>query len=199
MNRPEPIERMIESLRKLPGIGPKMAERMSYYMLNARPGEISEIINSITEARESIKVCSVCFNMSEHDPCRFCSDASRESEVLCVVETPQDLLAISHVRNYNGMYFVLGGALSPLDGVGPDEIRSKELINRLKKDKIKELIVATDADSKGETTALFLAEQTKPLGIKVTRLGYGLPFGGDLEYADEITLERALEGRREML
>lgn len=198
MNRPQSIERMIESLRRLPGVGPKMAERLSYHLLKSPASEVTRLLESIRQARDSIKLCSRCYNMSELDPCPVCRDTNRDPSVLCVVETPQDLLALSHVKNFNGQYFVLGGALSPLDAVGPDDLRITQLINRLKNDKITELIIATDTDSKGETTALYLAEQLKPLGIKVTRLGYGLPVGGDLEYADELTLSRALEGRREM-
>ncbi|MCB4792084.1 MAG: recombination mediator RecR [Elusimicrobia bacterium] len=198
MNRPQSIERMIESLRKLPSIGPKMAERLSYYILKSSEASVEDLINSIRQARELIHLCDRCYNLSEENPCPICKDESRDASILCVVETPQDLLALSHVKNYDGMYFVLGGALSPLDGVGPADIRVKELINRIKNDKIKEIIVATDTDSKGETTALYLSEQIKPLNVKVTRLGYGLPVGGDLEYADEVTLSRAIEGRREM-
>lgn len=198
MNRPEPIERMIESLRRLPGIGPKMAERLSYHIVKAPVEEVQKLLESILKARDLIHVCQKCFNLSEKDPCPICHDDSRDPSLLCVVETPQDLLAFSNVKDYNGLYFVLGGALSPLDAVGPGDLRVEILLNRLKKDKIKELIIATDTDSNGETTALYLAENVKPLGIKVTRIGYGLPMGGDIEYADEITLSRALEGRREM-
>jgi recombination protein RecR len=198
MNRPQSIEKMIESFRRMPGIGPKMAERLSYHLLKVPALEVNKFIDAIQRAREAIKLCQRCFNMSETDPCPICRDASRDPKTLCVVETPQDLIAMSHVKGYNGYYFVLGGALSPLDAVGPSDLRVTELINRLKKDTIHELIIATDTDSKGETTALYLAEQIKPLGVKVTRLGYGLPVGGDLEYADEVTLSRAIEGRREM-
>jgi recombination protein RecR len=189
---------MIDSLRRLPGVGPKMAERLSYHLLKAHPVEVEKLIDAIRKARENIKLCNRCFNMTEHDPCPVCGDVSRDTSLLCVVETPQDLLALTQVKDYHGMYFVLGGALSPLDGVGPDDIRLVKLQNRLKNDTIREIIIATDTDSKGEMTALYLAEQIKPLGIKVTRLGYGLPVGGDLEYADEVTLARAIEGRREM-
>src|SRR3989339_170544 len=192
MNRPQAIERLIESLRRLPGVGPKMAERLSYFLLKSPQIEVNELIEAIRQAKDSLRVCARCYNLSEKDPCAICTDPNRAQDILCIVETPQDLLALSQVKNYNGLYFVLGGALSPLDGVGPGEIRVRELINRLKKDKIQELIIATDTDSKGETTALYLAEQIKPLGIRVTRLGYGLPVGGDLEYADELTLSRAL-------
>ena len=198
MNRPQSIERMIEALRKLPSIGPKMAERLSYHILKSSAPSVDELIESIRRARELVHICEHCYNLSEENPCPICKDDSRDNSILCVVETPQDLLALSHVKNYNGLYFVLGGALSPLDGVGPTDIRVKELLNRIKNDKIQELIIATDTDSKGETTALYLSEHIKPLNVKVTRLGYGLPVGGDLEYADEVTLSRAIEGRREM-
>ncbi|MGA2091344.1 MAG: recombination mediator RecR [Endomicrobiales bacterium] len=198
MNHPQPVERMIEALRKLPGIGPKMAERLSYHILKAPGDEISRLVDSIRTAKNLIKLCSRCYTFSESDPCSICGDLSRDQSVLCVVETPQDLLALSQVKNYNGLYFVLGGALSPLDAVGPADIRVEKLINRLKKDNISEIILGTDMDAKGETTALYLSEQIKPFNIKVTRLGYGMPVGGDLEYADEMTLSKALEGRREM-
>lgn len=189
---------MIESFRKLPGIGPKMAERLSYHIVKAPGFEVQALLESIENARKNIQLCSTCYNLCEQDPCEICRDESRDPSLLCVVETPQDLVALNHVKNYPGLYFVLGGALSPLDSVGPKDLRINQLIDRVKKDKIKELIIATDADSKGEITALYIAEQIKPLGAKVTRLGYGLPVGADLEYADEITLTRAIEGRREM-
>ena len=198
MNRPESIERMIAAFREFPSIGPKMAERMSYYILKAPLQEVAELLGAIQAARESIHLCDRCYTLSEKNPCAICRDESRNSAQLCVVETPQDLLAMSAVESYHGYYFVLGGALSPLEGIGPQDIRVAELINRLKNGTIEEVIIATDADAKGETTALYLSEQIKPLNIKVTRLGYGLPVGGDLEYADELTLSRALEGRREM-
>ena len=198
MTRPKAIDRMIEAFRTMPGIGPKMAERLSYHILRAPDSQVSEIVNSIADAKSSVKICGKCFNITQSDPCDVCDDSTRDKTTLCVVETPQDLTAFSAVKQYYGLYFVLGGALSPLDGVGPNDIRVKELLKRLKNDSITELIIATDTDSKGEITALFLAEQIKPLVQKVTRIGYGLPMGGDLEYADEITLTRALQGRREM-
>lgn len=198
MNHPQPVERMIESLRRLPGIGPKMAERLSYHILKSPADEVARLIDAIRQAKTLIKLCGRCYTMSESDPCDICADPTRDPSVLCVVETPQDLLALSQVKNYNGLYFVLGGALSPLDAVGPADLRVELLINRIKKDRITEVILGTDMDAKGETTALYLSEQIKPLNIKVTRLGYGMPVGGDLEYADEMTLSKALEGRREM-
>lgn len=198
MNRPQAIERMVEIIKRLPGVGPKMAERLSYHIMKIPQGEVDRLIESIQKARQTMKCCSVCYNLSESDPCPVCSDSSRDKNVICVVETPQDLIAVSKVKDYTGLYFVLGGALSPLDAVGPDDIRVAQLLKRLKSDKITEVILATDTDSKGETTAIYLAEIIKPFGIKVTRLGYGLPVGGDIEYADEVTISRAIAGRKEM-
>jgi len=200
MNRPQTVEQMIEVVKKLPGVGPKMAERLCYHILKMSDGEASAFIEAIQKARQKVKVCSVCYNLSESDPCPICSDTTKDKELLCVVETPQDLIAVSKVRNedYNGLYFVLGGALSPLDAIGPKDIRINQLITRLKKDNIKEVILATDMDSKGETTAVYLAQLIKPLGIKVSRLGYGMPVGGDIEYADEVTISKAIAGRKEM-
>ncbi|MEA5000407.1 MAG: recombination mediator RecR [Endomicrobiaceae bacterium] len=198
MNRPQSVERMIEVFKKLPGVGPKMAERLCYHILKLPSHEIDRLIDSIQKARQKIRICSVCYNMTETDPCPICADSSKNREILCVVETPQDLIAVSKVKDYNGLYFILGGALSPLDGIGPNDIRIEKLIKRLKSDKINEVILATDMDSKGETTAIYLAQLIKPLGIKVSRLGYGIPVGGDIEYADEVTISRAIAGRREM-
>ena len=175
-----------------------MAERMSYYLLKSPDGQAKELIDAIGDAKTKAKQCSRCFNLSEEDPCPVCADDRRDGSLLCILETPQDLLAFSNVKDYNGLYFVLGGALDPLEAIGPNDLKIYDLIKRLKNDNITEVILATDTDSRGESTALYIAEQIKPLGIKVTRLGYGLPVGGDLEYADEMTLSRALEGRREM-
>jgi recombination protein RecR len=201
MNRPQSIERMIEIIKRMPGVGPKMAERLSYHILKMSENEVSRLVDSILKARDTIKSCSICYNLSEHDPCPVCSDSARERNIVCVVETSQDLIAVSKVKDYKGLYFVLGGALSPLDAVGPDDIRIDNLIKRLKSDNISEVIIATDTDSKGEMTAVYIAELIKKLGIigiKVTRLGYGLPVGGDIEYADEVTISRAIAGRKEM-
>jgi recombination protein RecR len=199
MNRPQAVERMVEIIKKLPGVGPKMAERLSYHILKMPQNEADRLIDSILKGRQTMKYCDVCFNLSESNPCPICADESRETDTLCIVETPQDLLAVSKVKDYKGLYFVLGGALSPLDAVGPDDIRVDKLLKRLKSDKIAEVILATGTDSKGETTALYLAQLIKPLNIKVTRLGYGLPVGGDIEYADEVTISRAIAGRKEMI
>ena len=200
MNRPQTVEKMIEVVKKLPGVGPKMAERLCYHILKMSDVEAKSFVEAIQNARQKVKVCSVCYNLSESDPCPICSDNTRNKELLCVVESPRDLIAVSKVKNedYNGLYFVLGGALSPLDAIGPKDIRINQLITRLKQDSIKEVILATDMDSKGETTAVYLAQLIKPLGIKVSRLGYGMPVGGDIEYADEVTISKAIAGRKEM-
>ena len=200
MNRPQTVEKMIEVVKKLPGVGPKMAERLCYHILKMSDVEAKSFVEAIQNVRQKVKVCSVCYNLSESDPCPICSDNTRNKELLCVVESPQDLIAVSKVKNedYNGLYFVLGGALSPLDAIGPKDIRINQLITRLKQDSIKEVILATDMDSKGETTAVYLAQLIKPLGIKVSRLGYGMPVGGDIEYADEVTISKAIAGRKEM-
>jgi recombination protein RecR len=198
MNRPMSVEKMVDVIKKLPGVGPKMAERLSYHILKMPENEVEKLLDSIQKARQVIKSCSSCYNLSEQDPCPICSDVSREKSILCVVETPQDLMAVSKVKEYNGLYFVLGNALSPLEAVGPSDIRIDKLIKRLKTDNIVEVIIATDTDSKGEITAVYLAEVIKKLNIKVTRLGYGLPMGGDIEYADEVTIARAIAGRKEM-
>jgi len=200
MNRPQTVEKMIDVVKKLPGVGPKMAERLCYHILKMSDMEAKSFLEAIQTARQKVKVCSVCYNLSESDPCPICADSTRNKELLCVVESPQDLIAVSKVKNedYNGQYFVLGGALSPLDAIGPKDIRIDKLLARLKKGEIKEVILATDMDSKGETTAVYLAQLIKPLGIKVSRLGYGMPVGGDIEYADEVTISKAIAGRKEM-
>ncbi|GHT47759.1 recombination protein RecR [Endomicrobiia bacterium] len=161
MNRPQPIEKMVEIVKKLPGVGPKMAERLSYHILKMPWDEVNRLIDSIQKARQTMKSCGICYNLSEHDPCPACSDSTREHDTVCVVETPQDLIAVSKVKDYKGLYFVLGGALSPLDAVGPCDIRVDKLIKRLKSGNISEVIIATDADSKGEITAVYLAEIIK--------------------------------------
>ncbi|MDR1401231.1 MAG: recombination mediator RecR [Endomicrobium sp.] len=198
MNRPQPVEKMIEVIKRLPGVGPKMAERLSYHILKMSHVEVGKLIGSIQKARQVMKCCNICYNLSEYNPCPICSDVARTRGTICIVETPQDLIAVSRVKNYKGLYFVLGGALSPLDAVGPDDIRVDKLIKRLKNSSVDEVIIATDTDSKGEITAVYLADIIKRLGIKVTRLGYGLPVGGDIEYADEVTISRAIAGRTEM-
>ncbi|MDR1928842.1 MAG: recombination mediator RecR [Endomicrobium sp.] len=200
MNRPKTIEKMIEVIKKLPGIGPKMAERLSYYIVSKMlQDDVNKLLNSIKEAKLAVKNCTVCYNLTEYNPCVICSDSTRIRNVICVVESPQDLIAVSKVKEYKGLYFVLGGVLSPLDAIGPSDIRIDNFVKRLKNDNnISEVIIATDADSKGEMTAIYLANIVKKMGIKVTRLGCGLPVGGDIEYADERTIYNAITARKEM-
>lgn len=194
----EPLERLAEQFRRLPGIGVKTARRLAYHMIEQPQEKVEEFISAIHDAREKMKYCSTCFNLSAQDPCEFCSDMQRDHSILCVVETPRDVLAIERSRDYKGVYHVLHGALSPLDGVGVGDIRIKELLQRLQTEEVKEVILATDPDVEGEATALYIARLLKPTGIRVTRIARGLPMGGDIEYADEVTLAGAVENRREM-
>jgi recombination protein RecR len=207
------MERLIEAFSNFPGIGPKTAERLAFYILKAPREEVYTLTKAITEVKEKIQYCSICNNITETDPCEICRNSTRDASIICVVETPQDILAIEKVRNYKGVYHVLLGTLSPLDGIGPGDLKIKELLARIQAGnnsssmqgeggnplpKIKEVILATNPDVEGEATAMYLAQLIKPLGIKVTRLAQGLPLGADLEYADEVTLSMALEGRREV-
>ena len=193
-----PLVRLIEELSKLPTVGPKTAQRLAFYML-AMPAEDAEALASaILEAKRRIRYCSVCANITETDPCEVCTDSKRDQSVICVVENPRDVAAMERTREFRGLYHVLQGAISPLDGIGPDDLRIAELLRRLAGGAVHELIVATNPRVEGEATALYLAKVIKPLGVKVTRIAHGLPVGGDLEYADEVTLARALEGRREL-
>jgi len=194
----EPVARLIEELGKLPGIGPKTAQRLAFYLLNSDPGEARELAKAIIDAREKIRYCSVCSNLTDTDPCRICLNEARNKAILCVVEEPRDVVAIERTREYKGLYHVLQGAISPMDGVGPDDLKIKELLARLRENSVQEIIVATNPNIEGEATAMYLARLIKPLGIKVTRIAHGLPVGGDLEYADEVTLSKAFEGRREI-
>jgi recombination protein RecR len=192
------IENMIKSIKKLPSIGPKMAERLCYHILKMEQIDIDELLDSIKKARLMIKNCSICYDISEYDPCLICSDPNRIKNILCIVETPQDLIAVNKAKEYNGLYFVIGGVLSPLNSIGPNDIKISNLIKRLKSDSINEVIIATDTNSDGEITAFYLAKIIKKMNIKVTRLGYGLPIGGDIEYIDELTISRAICNRKEM-
>ncbi len=194
----EPVARLIEELNRLPGIGPKTAQRLAYYLLRVPNDQAKSLADAIREVKEKIVFCSVCYNFTEGDPCLICSDTGRDSAKVCVVEDPLDILALERTRHYHGRYHVLHGALSPAAGIGPDELKIKELLARLHQGQVDEVIIATNASLEGEATAMYLARLIKPLGVKVTRLARGLPVGGDVEYADEITLTRALEGRREM-
>jgi len=193
-----PLEKLIEQLCKLPGIGPKSAQRLAFFILSLPREEADEIASAIVELKEKIGFCRQCFNISEGELCGICSDPRRDTSLLCVVEEPRDVLAIEKTRSFRGLYHVLGGAISPIDGVGPDELRFSELMGRIQDGEVAELIAATNPNAEGEATALYLAQLVRPLGVKVSRIASGLPVGGDLEYADEVTLGRAMDGRREL-
>jgi len=198
MRYPAPIARLLEELERLPGIGPKSAQRIAYWLLTADSADAERLASAITEVKHTIHFCPRCFNFAEGDLCEVCADSRRDSSIICVVEEPRDLAAVERVAEYRGVYHVLHGAISPIDGIGPEQLRVRELIERLGTEEIAEVVIATNPNVEGETTALYLARLIKPLGIKVTRIASGLPVGGDLEFADEVTLGRALEARREM-
>ncbi|NLM44131.1 MAG: recombination protein RecR [Clostridiales bacterium] len=193
-----PIAKLIEAFTKLPGIGTKTAQRLAFYVLDMPEKEAEELAYAIINAKRNIKYCEVCSNITDKDRCNICSDAKRDNSIICVVEDPRDVVAMEKTREYKGLYHVLHGAISPIDGIGPDDIRIKELLIRLREDDIKEVILATNPNIEGEATAMYISKLIKPLGIKATRIAHGVPVGGDLEYADEVTLMKALEGRREI-
>jgi len=195
---PEAIGRLIEALQQLPGIGPKTAQRMTFYLLSRPAAESQALADALSVLKTQVIRCAVCFNVTDVDPCRLCRDPARDQRLLLVVEEPNDLLAIERTGEYRGRYHVLEGALSPLDGIGPDDLRVKELLTRIQAGGVEEVILATNPNVEGEATALYLARLIKPLGVRATRIARGLPTGGDLEYADQLTLAKALEGRREM-
>lgn len=192
------VSRLIGELARLPGIGSKTAQRLAFFLLNAPPEVAQSLAGAIKEAREKIQRCSVCGNLTDVDPCLICVDNSRNREIVCVVKDPQDVAAIEKYRGFQGVYHVLHGVLSPLAGVGPEELNIKNLLARLEDDTVQEVILATNPDVEGDATALYLARLIKPLGVKVTRIAHGLPVGAHLEYADEVTLSKAIEGRREI-
>jgi len=193
-----PLARLIDEFHKLPGIGPKSAQRLAYYLLRMPPAEAQALAASILEVKERVTLCSICQNVTEVDPCRVCTDDRRERSIICVVEEPLDILALERSQSYRGLYHVLHGAISPMDGIGPEDLKVSELLQRLRSDEVTEIILATNPNLEGEATAMYLTRLLKPLGVKVTRLARGLPVGGDLEYADDVTLARAMEGRQEM-
>jgi len=195
---PQPVLRLIEALSRLPGIGPKSASRLTYYLIRSQGDEASELAEALTELRDKIQFCTVCFNITEHSPCPICLSDERDRSVICVVEEPLDVLAIERTREYKGLYHVLHGVISPMDGIGPEDLRIRELIDRVAESGAKELILATNPSLEGENTAMYIQRKLSASGLRITRLARGLPMGGDLEYADEVTLARALEGRREM-
>jgi recombination protein RecR len=195
---PEPIAKLIDSFSRLPGIGPKTAARLAFYVLRMKEEDVIDFAKALVNVKRNLTYCSVCCNITDTDPCRICSDKSRDVSVICVVQEPKDLVAMERTREFNGHYHVLNGAISPMDGLGPDDIRIAELVRRLGDDTVQELILATNPNIEGEATAMYLSRLVKPFGIKVTRIAHGLPVGGDLEYADEVTISKALEGRREL-
>lgn len=198
MNYPLPIARLIEELTKLPGIGVKTAQRLAFHLLRLPPEDVEGLAASLVDARRRIRYCSICCNLTETDPCNICSNEGRDRTMICVMEQPRDVMALERTHEYKGLYHVLHGAISPMEGVSPDDIRIRELLVRLKSDTVKEIILATNPNTEGEATAMYVARILKPLGLRVTRIARGLPVGGDLEYADEVTLTKALEGRRDM-
>ena len=189
------IEKLIESFKKLPSIGEKTAVRLAFYMLNASDEEANKFVQSIQEAKKNLKFCSKCFNISDTDPCPICSNASRDQSKICVVEDVKDVVAMEKTHEFKGLYHVLHGSISPMDEVGPDDIKIKELLARLMDGSVKEVILATNPRVEGEATSMYIAKLIKPMGIKVTRIAHGIPVGGDIEYTDEFTLGKALEGR----
>lgn len=192
-----PLARLVEEFYKLPGIGPKSAQRLAYYLLRMPPAEAQALATAIVEVKERVTFCSICQNVTEVDPCRVCSDTTRDRTVICVVEEPLDILAIERTHAYQGLHHVLHGAISPMDGIGPEDLKIRELLERFRTDEVREVILATNPNLEGEATAMYLSRLIRPLGIKTTRLARGLPAGGDLEYADDVTLTRAIEGRQE--
>ncbi len=192
------VQNLIDELGRLPGVGPKSAQRIAFHLLAADPADVSRLTEALKEVKDKVQFCRTCGNVAEADECRICRDTRRDLHVICVVEEPKDVVAIEKTREFRGRYHVLGGAISPIEGVGPEDLRIKELMTRLADGAVTELILATDPNLEGEATATYLARLVKPMGIAVTRLASGLPVGGDLEYADEITLGRAFAGRRDM-
>jgi recombination protein RecR len=195
---PEPISKLIEGFMRLPGIGPKTAQRLAFFVLTMDEEDVMDLAKALMRAKRDLVTCSVCGNITDKDPCYICSDKSRDQSVICVVQDTKDLLAMERTREYNGLYHVLHGAISPIEGIGPEELKIPDLLKRLENETVQELILATNPNIEGEATAMYLSRLVKPFGLKVTRIAHGLPVGGDLEYADEVTLAKALEGRREL-
>ncbi len=197
MSLPEPLVRLIEELQRLPGIGPKTAQRLAFHILKTPREQADRLADAVREVKERVTYCSICYNITDVDPCAFCSNESRDQHLICVVEEPQNVSAIEKTREFKGVFHVLMGALSPLQGIGPDDLKIKSLLSRVS-DGATEVILATNPNVEGEATAIYLARLIKPLGVKVTRIAMGVPVGSDLEYADEVTMHKALEGRREV-
>lgn len=194
----KPLNRLIGELSRLPGIGGKTAQRLAFHIMSMDEKDVNTLADVIKQAKKEMVYCSVCGNLTDRDPCAICSDRSRDESTICVVESPRDLVAMEKIKEYHGYYHVLHGTISPMDGIGPDDINLKSLISRLGNENVKELIIATNPTIEGEATAMYIARLIKPSGIKVSRIAHGIPVGGDLEYADEVTLLKAVEGRREL-
>lgn len=193
-----PLASLIEEFSKLPGIGRKTAQRLAFYVLNMDTNEVDELANAIINAKKNIRYCSICSNLTDTDPCFICSNTKRDQTTICVVENPRDVIALEKTKEFHGLYHVLHGSISPMEGIGPEDIKIKELLQRIQVIDVKEVILATNPTIEGEATAMYISKLLKPLGIKTTRIAHGIPVGGDLEYADEVTLTKALEGRREI-
>ncbi|AAM23354.1 recombination protein RecR [Caldanaerobacter subterraneus subsp. tengcongensis MB4] len=192
------VAKLIEELSKLPGIGPKTAQRLAFFIINMPLDEVRSLSQAIIEAKEKLRYCKICFNITDKEVCDICSDENRDHSTICVVSHPMDVVAMEKVKEYKGVYHVLHGVISPIEGVGPEDIRIKELLERVRDGSVKEVILATNPDIEGEATAMYIAKLLKPFGVKVTRIAHGIPVGGDLEYTDVVTLSKALEGRREV-
>ncbi|MDD6919985.1 MAG: recombination mediator RecR [Eubacteriales bacterium] len=197
-NYPKPLQKLINEFAKLPGVGNKSAQRLAFHVISLTENQVEQFAKTLVDAKNQMKYCSVCGNLTDTDPCSICSDGSRRDDLICVVESPKDVVAMERIREFSGRYHVLHGTISPMDGIGPEEINLHSLIERLMNSEVKELIVATNPTIEGEATAMYISKLIKPSGIKVTRIAHGIPVGGDLEYTDEITLLKAIEGRKEI-
>ncbi|MUT67878.1 recombination mediator RecR [Paenibacillus sp. NEAU-GSW1] len=198
MYYPEPIAKLIDAFTRLPGIGPKTAARLAFHVLRMKEDDVIDFAKALVSVKRNLTYCSVCCNITDTDPCRICQDKTRDGSIICVVQESKDLVAMERTKEFQGYYHVLQGAISPIEGIGPDQIRIAELLQRLSDERVQELILATNPNIEGEATAMYISRLVKPFGIRVTRIAHGLPVGGDLEYADEVTLSKALEGRREL-
>jgi recombination protein RecR len=195
---PEPISKLIDAFSRLPGVGPKTAGRLAFHVLRMKEEDVIDFAKALVNVKRNLHYCSVCCNITDVDPCRICQDKSRDGSIICVVQEPKDLVALERTKEFEGYYHVLHGAISPMEGIGPDQIHIAELLKRLGDETVQELILATNPNIEGEATAMYLSRLIKPFGLRVTRIAHGLPVGGDLEYADEVTLTKAMEGRREL-
>jgi recombination protein RecR len=198
MPRPDPLTKLVEQLQRLPGIGAKSAQRLAYHVLKTPREEVDRLADAMREVKDRVTYCSTCSNITDTDPCYYCTDSGRDPRIICVVEEPENVAGVEKTRDFKGLYHVLMGALSPLHGVGPDDLKIKGLLSRVAQGTVQEVILATNPNVEGEATAIYLAKLLKPLGVRVTRIAMGVPVGSDLEYADEVTMQRAMEGRREV-